>query len=136
MNTTTTCCCQPLLISQQHQLFTSASQSENVHSIIRSTLLHGKLESKKLEFFCSSRANIHPTRNQNSSFEIPKMPQHVLTSRHNVCLLHVMCAYFLDLVDTTHALWILRTQRLLSASQLVAPILIFVVECDSRRLCS
>ena len=32
-----------------------------------------------------------------------------------------MCAYFLDLVVTTHALWILRTQRLLSVSAVCRP---------------
>ena len=31
--------------------------------------LRGKLESKKLEFFCKKSSIVHPTRNQNSSFE-------------------------------------------------------------------
>ena len=73
---------------------------------------------------------------KNSSFEIPKMPQRVLASRHNVCFMFVC-------VLTS---WILWSQHTLFGScgrsvcflflQFVAPILIFVVECDSRRLYS
>ena len=103
---------------------------------------------KKVEFFCKKSSIIHPTRKKKSSFE-QKVDFSGCKSRllkfqkcHSVCSLHATtCVCFMLCVLTSWALW---TQHTLFGScgrsvcflflQFVAPILIFVVECDSRRL--
>ena len=110
---------------------------------------HSPYTEPKLEFWAKTRvfrlqkSTTWQTRNVRlSTFAIKKTRVLKFQKCHSVCSLHATtCVCFMLCVLTSWALW---TQHTLFGScgrsvcflflQFVAPILIFVVECDSRRL--